>query len=173
MMNAKMCLGMWDHLRQCNGIALRAVAAIPADKIHSHPIPNMRTPTELVVHTYGTIIRGLVDGVASGEITELDEAKVCAGIQTRDDLVKYARDCWNAADQAVRAYTDESLSAIVKSPWGMDMPGFVWLGTLHDEFLHHRGQLYVYLRQLGQEPPMIWDFANNAPEFQPREHAQA
>jgi uncharacterized damage-inducible protein DinB len=42
---------------------------------------------------------------------------------------------------------------------------------MNEEFLHHRGQLYAYARALGVEPPMVWDFANNEPAFQPRTQA--
>ena len=37
-----------------------------------------------------------------------------------------------------------------------------------DEHLHHRGQLYAYLRAIGVVPPFIWSFDDNAPEYQPR-----
>jgi uncharacterized damage-inducible protein DinB len=39
---------------------------------------------------------------------------------------------------------------------------------LSDEFLHHRGQLYVYARAAGGEPPFVWSFDKNAPEFAPK-----
>ena len=37
-----------------------------------------------------------------------------------------------------------------------------------DEFLHHRGQLYTYVRACGAEPPFMWGFEDNAEGFQPR-----
>ena len=40
-----------------------------------------------------------------------------------------------------------------------------------DEYLHHRGQLYAFLRQFGIEPPMNWDFEGSAPAYQPKQHA--
>ena len=51
------------------------------------------------------------------------------------------------------------------------MPGFAMLNLLPDEYLHHRGQLYAYLRQLGMKPPENWDFEHSAPEFQPKQMA--
>jgi len=38
---------------------------------------------------------------------------------------------------------------------------------MNDEFLHHRGQLYAFARACGVEPPFMWGFADNAPEFRP------
>jgi uncharacterized damage-inducible protein DinB len=42
--------------------------------------------------------------------------------------------------------------------------------VVYDEHIHHRGQLYVYLRSMGIEPPFIWSFEDNATEFQPKAH---
>ncbi len=168
MMNRQSLTMMWDHMRQTIGMGLRCVEALPADKLDSHPIANMRTPKDLVVHMYGMALRSVVEGAAAGEIKALDEEKIVAGIRTRDELVKYCRECWDAADRAATGITDAQLTASVKTPWGMDFPGFVCFGITNDEFLHHRGQLYTYLRALGQDVPMMWDFEHNAPGFQPQ-----
>jgi uncharacterized damage-inducible protein DinB len=175
-MNKQTLLRMWDHLRQANGIAMRAIALLPADKLDSHPIPNMRTPKELVVHMYDVVFKAIAEGVLRGEVEKdeiADEKKISAGIKSRDDLLKFARQSWEAAERAVASITDSNLAASVKTPWGKPFPGFVLFGITHDEFLHHRGQLYAYLRALGVEPPMMWDFDNNAPEFRPQATTKA
>src|SRR5439155_9446780 len=48
-MNQKTAMAMWDHIRQINGVTLRLIDALPAEQLDAHPIPNMRTPKELVV----------------------------------------------------------------------------------------------------------------------------
>jgi uncharacterized damage-inducible protein DinB len=63
---------------------------------------------------------------------------------------------------------DEELSATVSTPWNMSLPGSAVFNMLSDEFLHHRGQLYVYARAAGGEPPFVWSFDKNAPEFAPK-----
>jgi uncharacterized damage-inducible protein DinB len=168
-MNQQALLQMWDQMRQKNGIALRVIALLPADGLDSHPIPNMRTPKELIVHMYDGMLRTLIEGVVSGEVRydESSEKTLAAGIKSRDELVRFARDRWTAADRAVASITDAELAHEVKTPFGMNFPGWVIFGITQDEFLHHRGQLYTYLRALGGEPPMMWDFANNEPAFQP------
>jgi uncharacterized damage-inducible protein DinB len=170
-MNKKHLTATWDHLRQANGIAMRLVAAVPSDKLESHPITKMRSPKELLVHLYGMVIRATAEGALSGEIKELDEPAICARIKTRDELVAYCRECWNAADKAVAQIGDTHLAGMVKTPWGMDFPGAFALDVVRDEFFHHRGQLYAFLRQLGQDVPMMWDFEHNAPEYQPKAKA--
>ena len=174
-MNKQTLLQMWDHLRESNGIGMRVIASLPADKLDSHPIPNMRTPKELVVHLYDVVIKAMAESVARGEFVYDDgsEKKLAASIKSRDELLKFARDCWNAADKIVASLSDAQLAAEVKTPFGKNFPGFVMFGITNDEFYHHRGQLYAYLRALGGEPPMMWDFEHNESAFQPKQHAQA
>ena len=159
----------WDHFTRVNGISLRAVQALPKDKIDSKPCKDMRTPKELIVHMYnGMRLTG--DGITKGEITYGEDADTgaAAGIRSHDELLRFAADSWKATDASVRSLSDEKIMGIVKTPWGESFPGFVCVQILYDEHLHHRGQLYTYLRQFGIEPPFMWSFENNAPEFQPR-----
>lgn len=164
-MNKEQLGPMWDHFRTINGITLRAIQAIPKDKIEHRPVKDMRSPKELVAHMYETM-RAVTEGVSKGTIVT-DEGKASgAAIKTHDDLVRFAADCWKASDKTIRSLTDNHLASTVKTPWGMDFPGHICVNIIYDEHLHHRGQLYAYLRQMGIEPPFMWDFENNAPEFQ-------
>ena len=47
MQNRQFFLEWWEHFRQQNGITFRLLTLIPADKLDSRPIGNMRTPKEL------------------------------------------------------------------------------------------------------------------------------
>lgn len=170
-MNQQAMMSMWETVRPSTGIALRAVEALPADQLDAHPIRDMRTPRELVAHLFG-MMRGIAEGALRGEILA-DYDALPAEVRTREQLVAWCRECWQAADRAAHGMTDAGLAGMVKTPWGVSFPGFVCFGFIHDELLHHRGQLYVYLRQLGVEPPMLWDFEHNAPEFQPKQSAPA
>ena len=172
-MNAQTLAKMWDHLRQVHGMGIRVLEAIPADKIDAHPIPNMRTPKELVVHMYAMTFREIAEGTLRGKITTIDEKALTDGIKTHAELVQFAKDQWKAADQAISQISDAHLTNTVSTPWNFEAPGFVMLEIIHDEYLHHRGQLYAYVRALGNDVPMMWDFENNAPEFQPKQAAQA
>jgi uncharacterized damage-inducible protein DinB len=89
-------------------------------------------------------------------------------LKTKADLIAFARKCWDQANAAVAGIGDAQLQAMVPTPWGMTFPGWVGFNILNDEFLHHRGQLYAYARLCGVEPPFIWGFKDNAPEFRPK-----
>ena len=168
-MNKQWLDGMWDHMRQKYGMYLRVLDAIPADQFHAHPIADMRTPAQLVVHTSGSIFRDIAEGVASGTIgaDEAGEDVVAAGLETKDDVIAFARDCWARADAAIAKVGDEQLSGPVGNPWGMPLNGTFSMVILNDEFMHHRGQFYAYARASGAEPPFMWGFGDNPEGFQP------
>ena len=173
-MNKADITGWWDHFRTINGITMRAIAAIPKDKIDSRPCKDMRTPKELIGHMYGSM-REMAEGTARGELKDTEETDkaAVAKLKTYDDVVRFAKDSWSAADRAIQSLSDAQITGMVKSPWGRSFPGYVCVNIIYDEHLHHRGQLYAFLRQMGIAPPEMWDFENNAPEFRPRQHMQA
>lgn len=164
---------MWDQVRQKYGVYVRLLEAIPGDRFHDHPIAGMRTPAQLVAHVSGSIIRDIAQGVARGEITanEAGEDQVAAGLATKEDVLRFAGDCWKQADQAVAEIGDAELAAMVPTPWNMEFPGAVAFHVMNDEFVHHRGQLYAFCRALGGEPPFMWSYAENAVEYRPAEPA--
>ncbi len=168
-MNKQWLDGMWDHMRQKYGMYLRVLDAIPADRFHSSPISGMRTPAQMVVHTSGSIVRDIAEGVASGSIgaDEGGEAEVASGLATKDDVLNYARTCWARADAGIAQVGDGQLSGPVDNPWGMPLNGTFAMVILNDEFLHHRGQLYAYARACGVEPPFMWGFGDNPEGFRP------
>lgn len=175
MMNKQALSGMWDFMRQKHGITLRLIEALPEDKLHTNPIPGMRTPAELITHVYGVIVRDITVGILNGRVpnNEKEEKGTAAGLETKKDVLAFAQNCWKEADSAVQKMTDQHLSAVVPTGWDMSMPGWMMMGVTNDEYLHHRGQLYAFARALGVEPPMIWDFGHNDPAYRPKESASA
>lgn len=156
----------WNQLRQKYGVYLRVLEALPEDKINEHVIPGMRTPAQLVRHTSGGIVKGFAEGVARGEI--LEDTPASAQMQSKEDLLSYARACWDAADAAIADVGDDELSRMVKTPWNFEFPGGAAIHTMNDEFVHHRGQLYAYVRACGVEPPFVWSHDQNPPGFGPQ-----
>lgn len=53
--------------------------------------------------------------------------------------------------------SDEDLARPVESPFGA-YPAWRYFDFGYDEHWHHRGQLYTYLRLLGKQPPMLYDY---------------
>ena len=170
-MNRQWLDGMWDHMRLKYGMYLRVLDALPEGAFHTSPIPGMRTPAELVVHTSGGIVRDVVEGVASGEIVagDPDEKAVAEALRTKAEVLDFARECWERAAAAAVEITDEKLTSPVKNSWGLPVDGTFALVVVNDEFLHHRGQFFAYARACGVEPPFMWGFQDNPEGFRPGE----
>jgi len=168
-MNKEVLDQMWNQFRQKYGIYLRLLNAIPEERYTSHPVPGMRTPAELAVHMSRTVVRDTAQGVKKGAITadEASEATAAAELGSKAALIAFAEQCWGEADAAVATIGNAELNAIVSTPWHKTFPGWVGFDIMNDEFLHHRGQLYSYARLCGAEPPFLWSFDQNAPEFAP------
>ncbi len=156
----------WNYFRTVNGVGLRVIAALPEDQLDAHPIPGMRTPKEMVVHMYRMVFdltKAVIDGQAV-DSTPL-EAADGARIRTRDELLAFCRESWDAGAQHAAALTEAHLKGMVKTPWGQPHSGAIMLQALYDEYWHHRGQLYCYLRLLGGAPPSLYDTEHNDPGF--------
>ena len=170
-MNKQSHLSAWDQMRLRHGITLRVLDQVPEDKLTSHPIPGMRTPVELIVHMYASLEQ-LSDSVLKGTMAEFDEKAAVAAITTKAQLLAFVNEKWATGDRKARSATDVQLGATVKPTWGGSYPGAAIIGFIHDEYLHHRGQLYAFVRVFGLEPVMLWDYEHNAPEFGLKAHAQ-
>lgn len=173
-MNLAYARTLWEELRLVQGITLRVLDALPADAIDSHPVPNMRTPKEIVVHMAETM-RGCATGAVAGKIGNFEEHEPAraAAIHSKDELVAAMRSAWSEADAAVRSMSEAQALAKVETPWGFSPWGWLCIQIIFDEHLHHRGQLFAYLRALGvAEVPFLWDFEHSAPEFRPNPSLQ-
>jgi uncharacterized damage-inducible protein DinB len=154
------------------GISARVFHAIPKDKMDAHPIPGMRTPKELIAHM-AAMMHSIPTGIVKGKIEAFEEAEKEFAAKPYDEFMKWVAQGWTVADKAIKSLDEKQATAMVKNPWTTDFPAFVCVQIIFDEHLHHRGQLFAYLRALGVEPPFLWDFENNAKEFQPRQHQPA
>lgn len=159
----------WDQIRQKYGVYLRMLEMLPEDALQRRLVPVIRTPAEMAVHISGSVVRDIAVGVAAGEITsdESIEPEIAAGLTNLPSLVAFARECWEEADRAVSGVGDAQLAAVVPTPWNMSFPGWVGFHIINDELVHHRGQLFVYARLLGLEPPFIYGYEDNPPGFRP------
>lgn len=159
----------WDQIRQKYGVYLRLLERLPEEALHRRLVPVIRTPAEMAVHVSGSVVRDIAVGIARGEIMsdESIEPEVAAGLRDLASVIAFARECWAEADRAVSGLGEAELAAIVPTPWNMSFPGWVGIHIINDELVHHRGQLFVYARLLGMEPPFIYGYAENPAGFRP------
>lgn len=130
----------------------RVIAAVPECSAEFRPTPATRTARDLARHIVVAELQFLA-GAVSGSFPDLSEEF------THDDI-----------DTLQRRYSERITEAIerLRMPWAVDMIGpisyrglitmpalgFVQLAVNHS--IHHRGQLSVYLRELGVPVPSIY-----------------
>jgi uncharacterized damage-inducible protein DinB len=165
-MNKQQLLARRDYFNMVHGVTLRAIGTFSDEDLAFRPQPGMRSPRELIFHIYSqekllaeAARQGRFSPEAAGRSNPEDEpgAAESRTLVTIGDARKFAEACHQAAEATFRAMSDEDLARSVESPFGT-YPAWQYFAFAYDEHWHHRGQLYTYLRLLGKEPPMLYDY---------------
>jgi uncharacterized damage-inducible protein DinB len=165
-MNRDLLLARRDYFNMVHGVTLRAIASLTDQDLDFRPMARMRTPRELIFHIYAQerlIAEAARDGrftmeAANGSNPEdSSNASAVAALATVKDAVTFATSCHDSAEAIFRAMSDEDVARPVESFMGT-YPAWQYFLFAYDEHWHHRGQLYVYLRLLGREPPNLYDY---------------
>jgi uncharacterized damage-inducible protein DinB len=165
-MNKQEFLARCDYFNLVHGVTVRAIGAFSDGELDYRPQPTMRTPRELIFHIYSQE-KVLAEAAQRGEFTadaanasnpeEQAAASELGRLRTVDAAKAYAQACHDAAETIFRGMSDDDLARPVSSPMG-SYPAWRYFSFAYDEHWHHRGQLYTYLRLLGKEPPMLYDY---------------
>jgi uncharacterized damage-inducible protein DinB len=159
-------LKLRDYFNLVNGVTLRAIGLLEDRDLDFRPSQGMRTPRELIYHIYAQE-KLLAEAARSGKMTlEMANRSNPEDPSTADDLARlvtvrdalaFAAACHGTAEQIFRALSEVDVSRPVEGPFG-SYPASQYHLFAYDEHWHHRGQLYAYLRLLGKEPPMLYDY---------------
>jgi uncharacterized damage-inducible protein DinB len=165
-MNKPDFLSKLEYFSMVHGVTIRAIATLSDRELDFRPQPNMRTPRELIFHIY-TQEKTLAEAMKLGRFTpeaanrsNPEDKTVAAEVKalaTVNDLRAYAEACHHQAEDILKAMSEEDLARPVESPFGT-YPAWRYFDFAYDEHWHHRGQLYTYLRLLGKEPVMLYDY---------------
>lgn len=170
-MNKQTLLAQREYFNMVHRVTIRAIGTFSDQELDFRPQPVMRTPRELIFHIY-TQEKILAEAARQGRFTveaassstPEDEA-AAAGLQalvTVSDARTYAEACHQAAEDIVSAMSEDDVNRPAPSPFGT-FPAWQYFVFAYDEHWHHRGQLYTYLRLLGKEPPMLYDYDPSLP----------
>src|SRR5262245_1976620 len=165
-MNREQLLARCNHFDLVHGVTTRAIGAFADPDLAFRPQSSMRTPRELIFHIYCQE-RTLAEGAQRGRFTmemanqsnpeDRSNAGELEALASVSDAVAYADACHLAAGIIFRAMSEADIGRPVESPFGT-FPAWRYFVVGYDEHWHHRGQLYSYLRLLGREPPMLYDY---------------
>jgi len=165
-MDKQQLLHRRDYFNLVHGVTVRAIAALGNSDLDFRPQPGMRTPRELIFHIYAQE-KFLAEAARLGQFTmelangsnpeDPANAAALAALRTVSDAVAFANACHQAAEGVFRTLSEEQIARPIESPFGT-YPTWQYFLFSYDEHWHHRGQLYTYLRLLGKEPPMLYDY---------------
>jgi uncharacterized damage-inducible protein DinB len=170
-MNRQELLARRDYFNMVHGVTLRAIGAFSDEELDFRPRTGMRTPRELIFHIYAqekllaeAAQQGRFTMEAASRSSPEDEAGASAlnALGTVSDARAYADACHQAAERVFRTMSEDDVNRPVESPLGT-YPAWQYFNFAYDEHWHHRGQLYSYLRLLGKEPPMLYDYGAGEP----------
>ena len=155
-----------EYFGMVHGITVRAIGAFTDPDLEFRPRPEMRTARELIFHIYSQE-KILAEAAREGQFTaeaamrsSPEEPAGVAEVQTLvtvNDLTNYAQQCHQAVQDIFSGMSEAELNRSVESPFGA-YPAWRYFSFAADEHWHHRGQIYVYLRLLDRQPPMLYDF---------------
>ena len=143
-----------NHWQGHRDLTRRVISAFPEKELFTHRIGGMRTFAEMVMELLGIAGPGAKE-IATGQQTELKE-HFEHNNQKSNLLAK-----WDETTEVINKYWNqigrEKFHDKIKA-FGQ-YEGTVLSTILYyiDNEIHHRAQGYVYLRDLGVEPPAFWD----------------
>jgi hypothetical protein len=165
-MNKQELLARRDYFDLVHAVTARAIGVFADHELDFRPRPILRTPRELIFHTYGQE-KALAEAAQQGQFTlemanrsnpeEPSVSKALSALVTVNDALEYANACHSAANDIFRSMSEDEIARRVESPFG-PYPAWQYFLFAYDEHWHHRGQLYTYLRLLGKEPPGLYDY---------------
>ena len=155
-----------DYFNMVHGVTVRAIATLSDPDLAFRPSPRLRTSRELVFHIYAQE-KLLAEAARDGRFTieaangsnpeDPSNVSAVAALATVKDAVTFATICHDAAETIFRSMSDDDVARPVESFMGT-YPASQFFLFAYDEHWHHRGQLYVYLRLLGKQPPDLYGY---------------
>ena len=152
--------GIFDgQLKSAESEIVSLVDAMPADKMNFAPtdgqFKGVRTFAEQAKHVSAVLY--MVAAAANEEKPPVDIGAGESGpasVKSKEEVVKFMKDSFAYAHKVMRTLTAESLTKMVKSPFGqgeMAKGAAASLAVWHT--FDHYGQMVVYARMNGIVPP--------------------
>lgn len=153
-----------EYFDMVNSVTVKAIDAFTDQDLDFRPKPEMRTPRELLFHVYSqekilaeAAQQGRFTAEAASRSNPEEQAAEVQALVTVGDLRAYAQACHQTAQSIFSLMSESQLNHPVESPFGT-YPAWRFFAFAYDEHWHHRGQIYTYLRLLGKQPPMLYDY---------------
>ena len=144
--------GILENWQGHRRLTRRVIEAFAEDKLFAYSSGGMRPFAEMVWEFIRMAVP-IVDGVSTGKWSEFKGTKPT----TKAELLRL----WDAQtrelDQKFGEIPPHRFSEVDKAFGQWEGSGLATIQYAIDNEIHHRGQGYVYLRELGVEPPHFWE----------------
>lgn len=145
--------GLLRILEDNRRLTLRTIERFPEEPLFHHAVPGMRPFAELVKEIID-IEAGYMQGIATGS---WEYEGGFPGVATKAALLEACERVRAKTREWWPLLTTERLLQEDDDPWtGHRATHFERLVYTLENEIHHRGQGYVYLRQLRLEPPVFY-----------------
>jgi uncharacterized damage-inducible protein DinB len=153
-----MCAAVLKEFDQEAGTTRRVLERVPTDKLAWKPHPKSMSLGELALHVAAS--PGVISGWCCEDVTEFTGEKAPTPSSTADILTAHDKGVQTVKDR-LSQLGDEGLKATWTGKAGgntlMAMPKAVLVRSIvMNHWIHHRGQLSVYLRLLDVAVPSIY-----------------
>ena len=148
--------GLLEILEGNRRLTLRVIEAFPEEALfHYKPVE--------VLRPFGEMVKEILDieydymrGIALGEWSF---SHICDGVKTKADLLSTCHRVRERTRELWPRLTVERLLTVEPDPFwgGPPQSHFERLVYALENEIHHRGQAYIYLRELGIEPPAFYE----------------
>ena len=145
------------HFDEVHAITCKAVRQIPDARRDFRPVPEMMTVWDLVFHMFSQE-RVMLAGCRTGKSDMADFRAVeqdKGSLHTIEDLARNGERVHQDTRAWMGAVSEQDMAKAVQTFAGPSTPMRLLHSAL-EHILHHRGQLYVYLRLMDIEPVFVW-----------------
>ncbi|WP_188439577.1 DinB family protein [Planktosalinus lacus] len=143
-----------EHWQGHRSLTRRVIEAFPEKEFFNHSIGGMRTFAELTMELLAIAGPGIKE-IATGETSPLQEHIEHGNKKT------FLLELWDKATEEINTHYKqipvERFHETIKTFGQYEGTVISSIFYFIDNEIHHRGQGYVYLRDLGIEPPYFWE----------------
>jgi uncharacterized damage-inducible protein DinB len=132
-------------------ITVKVLKAIPEGKADYRPDPNSMSAFDLAWHITSSEV-GLLGTAVKGEFAPATLSKPAS----MAEMVRMYSANFQEIVAGLRARTGEQLAQEVSFRGLFQMPAVMYMNFAMCHCIHHRGQLSVYLRPMGQKVPSMY-----------------
>ena len=142
-----------QHFQGHRDLTRRVIEAFPEKEFFEFSIGGMRTAAQLANELL-SIAAPAFEGILANDTNPHNEEQL---FTTKEQCLRLWDVAGKRIDKAWPKFAELDLTQTVNLFGQYNFPIIQNILYIIDNEIHHRGQMYVYLRAIGVEPPFFWD----------------